>query len=332
LSDVARAAGVSVMTVSNFVRGKPVRAETRKSVAEAIARLNYRPNLSARSLRLAEERSVGIVIADSDPAFLNDPFISRLVSGLSNYLSSLDYTLDVQGVEPGRFENATILRKAGNAALCAILCGPKLLRRRHLAHLQRLDQPVVVFQEVFQSPGANVAIISQDDLSGGRQLGQHLMGKGLRSVLFVRPTLHWCAVEQREKGLRSALADAAPPIVFNTLTAPSERFEDVQQVVSDSLASARPDAIVAATDSMAVAALKACEQAGIRVPANLMIAGFNGFDAWRYTTPTLTTVVSPAYGLGRHAGELLIRRLQTGAFPKRRLALPVHLQIGESTR
>src|SRR4029077_3990154 len=80
LSDVARAAGVSVMTVSNFVRGKPVRAETRKSVAEAIARLNYRPNLSARSLRLAEELSVGIVIADSDPAFLNDPFISRLVS------------------------------------------------------------------------------------------------------------------------------------------------------------------------------------------------------------------------------------------------------------
>ena len=134
------------MTVSNFVRGKPVRAQTRKRVVEAIARLNYRPNLSARSLRLAEEFSVGIVIADDDPAFLNDPFISRLVSGLSNYLSSLDYTLDVQGVEPDRFESATILKKVGNAALCAILCGPKALRKAHLESLQRLDQPVVVFQ------------------------------------------------------------------------------------------------------------------------------------------------------------------------------------------
>ena len=329
---MARAARVSVMTVSNFVRGKPVRAGTRKSVAEAIARLKYRPNISARSLRLSEERSVGIVIADSDPAFLNDPFISRLVSGLSNYLSSLDYTLDVQGVEPDRFENATILRKVGNAALCAILCGPKSLRRRHLENLQRLHQPVVVFQEVLQSPGANVAIISQDDLSGGMQLGQHLLGKRLKSVLFVRPTLQWCAVEQREKGLRSALATAEPAIHFKTLTAPSERFEDVQQVVSESLTHARPDAIVAATDSMAVAALKACEQAGVRVPKDLVIAGFNGFDAWRYTTPTLTTVVSPAYGLGRHAGELLIGRLQSGAFPKRRFVLPVQLQIGESTR
>ena len=68
LSDVAKEAGVSVMTVSNFVRAKPVRLQTRKRVEEAIARLNYRPNVSARSLRLSEEYSVGIVIADSDPA------------------------------------------------------------------------------------------------------------------------------------------------------------------------------------------------------------------------------------------------------------------------
>jgi LacI family transcriptional regulator, galactose operon repressor len=319
------------MTVSNFVRGKPVRTQTRKSVAEAIARLNYRPNVSARSLRLSQESSVGIVIADSDPAFLNDPFISRLVSGLSNYLSSLDYTLDVQGVEPERFQSATILKKIGNAALCAILCGPKGLRRQHLENLQRLDQPVVVFQEVFQSPTQNVAIISQDDLSGGRQLGQHLLRKRLRSVWFVRPTLHWCALEQREKGLRSVLADAGYPIEVKTLTASSERFEDVQQIVSESLLSETPDVIVAATDSMGVAALKACERASVRVPKDLLIAGFNGFDAWRYTTPTLTTVVSPAYEMGRYAGDLLIQRLQTGAFPRRSLVLPVHLQIGEST-
>ncbi|HVW69108.1 MAG TPA: LacI family DNA-binding transcriptional regulator [Steroidobacteraceae bacterium] len=332
LSDVARAARVSVMTVSNFVRGKPVRASTRKSVAEAISRLNYRPNTSARNLRLAEERSVGIVIADSDPAFLNDPFISRLVSGLSNYLSSLDYTLDVQGVEPDRFESATILRKAGNAALCAILCGPKPLRRRHLANLQRLNQPVVVFQEVFQSPGPNVAMINQDDFSGGRQLGQHLLAKRPRSVLFIRPTLQWCAVERREMGLREALVQGSSGILFHTLLAPSERFEDVLQVVTESLRQATPDAIVAATDSMAVAALKACERAGIRVPDRLVVAGFNGFDAWQYTTPTLTTVVSPAYGLGRQAGEQLIARLKTGKFPKRTVTLPVQLQIGESTR
>ena len=332
LGDVARAAGVSVMTVSNFVRGKTLRVRTRKLVEEAIARLNYRPNLSARSLRLAEESSVGIVIADSDPAFLDDPFISRLVSGLSNYLSSLDYTLDIQGIPPDRFANASILNKIGNAALCAILCGPKALRRQNLASLQRLGQPIVVFQEVFPSPAPNVAIISQDDQSGGKQLAQHLRAKKLRSVVFVRPTLDWCAVEQREKGLRSVLCALGSTVDLKTLTAPSERFEDVQRIIVDHLAKRMPDALVAATDSMAVAALKACDLVGVRVPEDMMIAGFNGFDVWRYTSPTLTTVVSPAYEMGRLAGELLIRRLRRGKFPRRNVILPVQLQIGESTR
>jgi len=319
------------MTVSNFVRAKPVRLQTRKLVEEAIARLNYRPNVSARSLRLSEEYSVGIVIADSDPAFLNDPFISRLVSGLSNYLSSLDYTLDVQGVAPEQFENATILNKVGNEALCAILCGPRALRKEQFANLTRLGQPIVVFQEAFHSSAPNVAVVSQDDFSGGKLLGRHLLKKRLRSVVFVRPALDWCALEQREKGLRSVLASAAAPIDVKTLIAPSERFDDVQRTVKDHLAKRTPDAIVAATDSMAVAVLKACELSGIRVPRDLMIAGFNGFDVWRYTSPTMTTVVSPAYEMGRLAGELLIQRLKTGSFAKRSVVLPVRLQAGEST-
>jgi len=331
LSDVAREAGVSVMTVSNFVHAKPVRLKTRKVVEAAVARLNYRPNVSARSLRLSKEYSVGVVIADSDPAYLNDPFISRLVSGLSNYLSGLDYTLDVQGVAPERFENATILRKAGNDALCAILCGPKALRKRHFAYLDRLGQPTVVFREVFQSPSPNVALVGQDDLSGGKQLGQHLLRKRPRLVIFVRPALDWCAVERRELGLRRALASATPAANVTTLIAPSESFEDVQQVVKDYLAKRTPDAIVAATDSMAAAALKACELTGLRVPRDLLLAGFNGFDVWRHTSPTITTVISPAFEMGRHAGELLIERLRTGAFSKRSTVLAVRLQVGEST-
>ena len=188
LRDVARAAKVSVMTVSNVVSGQAnvVRPETRRRVEEAITRLKYRPNLSARSLRLSQAHSVGILIADNDPAYLSDPFISRLVSGLSNFLSSLDYTLDVQGVTPERFENAAILRKAGNDALCAILCGPRPLRLQHLGRLKNLDQPVVVLQEKFDSPSKNVVIVRQDDFAGGEMIGSHLARTRIRSVLFLQ--------------------------------------------------------------------------------------------------------------------------------------------------
>jgi len=332
LADVSRDAGVSVMTVSNVVRGQHqlVKLDTRRRVEESIARLNYRPNLSARSLRLQENRSVGIVIADRDPAFLTDPFISRLVSGLSNYLSGLDYTLDVQGVVPERFESATILRKARNDALCAILCGPKALRKSHFEYLQRLGPPLVVFQEGFTTQSPNVAMLRQDDLKGGALIAGHLLKRRVRSVLFVRPTLEWSAVEQREKGLRAAFAEESGNIEVKSLLSPSEGFEDVEQVVSDYLANRVPDAIVAATDSVAGAVLSACDKRGLSVPKDVAVTGFNGFDVWRYTRPSLTTVMSPAYEMGRQAGELLMERLKKRTFSKRNSVFPVTLHEGAS--
>jgi LacI family transcriptional regulator len=105
----------------------------------------------------------------------------------------------------------------------------------------------------------------------------------------------------------------------------------VHRVIKDYLAKRTPGAIVAATDSMAAAALKACELTGLRVPKDLMIAGFNGFDVCSYTSPTITTVISAAYEMGLLAGVLLVHRLTTGAFSKRSVMLPVRLQVGEST-
>lgn len=331
LADVSHDAGVSIMTVSNVVRGRNdlVKLETRRKVEESIARLGYRPNLSARNLRLSEQRSVGIVIADTDPAFLSDPFISRLVSGLSNYLSGLDYTLDIQGVTPEKFETATILRKAGNDALCAILCGPRELRKSHFDHLQRLGQPVVVFQEVFQSRSAGVALVRQDDMAGGGAIARHLLQRRVRSVVFVRPMLEWCAIERREKGLRSAFSEEKS-VTVKTVIAPTEGFEDVAAAVREYLSTSVPDAIVAATDSLAGAVLSACEAHGLLVPKDVLVTGFNGFDVWRYTRPTLTTVLSPAYEMGRHAGELLLQYLSTGSFSKQNTLFPVSLQQGAS--
>lgn len=321
------------MTVSNVVRGKHdlVKLETRRRVEESIARLNYRPNLSARSLRLSEDRSVGIVIADTDPAFLTDPFISRLVSGLSNHLSGLDYTLDIQGVAPERFESATILKKAGNDALCAILCGPKAVRKEHFEYLQQLGPPVIVFQEVFQPSSPNVAMIHQDDLKAGQLVARHLLTRRIKSLVFLRPMVDWCAIEQREKGIRSVLSKEGKSVDVKTLMSPSENFDDVEQHVREYVMGRIPNAIVAATDSMAVAALKACEAQGLKVPRDILITGFNGFDVWRYTQPALTTVMSPAYEMGRFAGQLLMERLKGKVFSKRTTTFPVSLQVGQSS-
>jgi DNA-binding LacI/PurR family transcriptional regulator len=119
--------------------------------------------------------------------------------------------------------------------------------------------------------------------------------------------------------------------VKRTILAPSEGFDEVQRTVQDHLSSRIPDAIVAATDSMAGAVLKACETQGLQVPKDIRITGFNGFDVACYIQLTLTTVVSPAYEMGRCAGQVLMGRLQGKRFSKRSTVFAVPLQEGEST-
>src|SRR5690606_29924444 len=182
----------------------------------------------------------------------------------------------------------------------------------------------------FPTDSDDVAIIRQDDLGGGRLIARHLLKRRVRSVVFLRPMLDWAAVEQREKGLRTTLAKEGKNIDVKTVLAPSEGFEDVRRTVQEHLSSRVPDAIAAATDSMAAAALKACEAHGLAVPRDIVVTGFNGFDVWRCTSPTLTTVVSPAYEMGRRAGELLTERLKNKTFSRRSIVLPVTLQPGES--
>ena len=110
IRDVAALAGVSLMTVTNVVkkRKSTYGRDAEKRVLDAIETLGYRPNSSAQNLRDSLSRSVGFVISDSNPNFLSDPFISQLVGGLSLHLSSIDYSLDIQGVSPEEFETAIL--------------------------------------------------------------------------------------------------------------------------------------------------------------------------------------------------------------------------------
>ena len=333
LKDVSIAAGVSIMTVSNVIRGRSgdVGDKTREKVEKEIKRLNYRPNASAQNLRASASRSIGMVISDDDPAFLSDPFISQLVSGLSNILSANDYSLDIQGIVPKQFEKANILSKASNDALCAILCGPERERQRNIEFLKSVNQPTVVFQEPVRCRGADIAIIRQEDEGAGHDLGAHLVARKVKKVLFIRPSTDWPAIEQRERGLRLAFDELGRNIDCETIEAASESFEDVQGSIKQYLAHSKLDAIVGANDSMGIAAMRMCEELGFKVPRDIKVAGFNGFLGWNLATPTLTTVVSPVYEMGRRAGEVLLKRLNTGQFERKNIVFPTELVVGDST-
>jgi len=332
LRDVADFTNVSVMTVSNVVNKKFqfVGKSTRKEVERAIKTLKYVPSATSRKLRSMQEFSIGMIIMDNSPAFLVDPFISQLVAGLSNHLSENNYTLTVQGVPPEDFQSASIFSIAGTDALCAILCGAEPERRRNVNFLLGHHQPVVIFQDTLILNKSGIATVNQDDEKGGHMIASHVLSQGAEKLLFIRPLIQWPAIEKRERGIRSAVA-VNKGSALEVLKCEEATFQQTQAALAKYLATSElPDAILGGTDAMGIAALRYCQDQGYSVPEQIAVTGFNGFAACNYSTPSLTTVVSPAYEMGEHAGQLILNRLQTGRFSARHTLFPVSFRQGGS--
>ncbi|MDQ0395891.1 DNA-binding LacI/PurR family transcriptional regulator [Labrys monachus] len=320
------------MTVSNVVNkrfgsmGKDVRAEVERAISE----LGYRPNASGRSLRLAKRFSIGMVVVDESPTFLADAFITRVVAGLSNYLSQRDYGLVVQGMSARTLPQSALVRRHETDALCVLMSGPASRRRRLLERLAKPGHPVVVLQDV-GSDSDGVISIRQDDFGGARELAQHMLSRGGRDFVFMAPDVEWPAIEQRIAGVTSALQGDARS-TFAVVNCADGGFSDSQAAIARYVAqSGWPNAIMGGNDQMGISALKWVIDQGLRVPEDILVSGFNAFDTWQYTQPMLTTVISPAYEMGASAGAAILDMLEGNLPSERHRLFPVKLQPGGST-
>jgi LacI family transcriptional regulator len=335
IRDVAAMADVSMMTVSNYVNGKFqfMSAKTRARVAREIKRLKYRPHLAGRDLRLAKRLTIGMIIFDESPTFLADPFNTYIVAGLSNYLSTQEYGVLLQGLTPDNFKHSPIFKSERTDGICVIMSsGTDSLRRSLLKLLKSLGQPLVVFQEPGRLSGADTCVIRQDDRDGGRQVGEHLLQRGAKRLLMLQPALNWPAIRERERGIRDALSKSRKATTLTVVKCGDSGFGDTQWSLASAIDSGGlPDAIVAGNDQMGIAAMKLVRDRGYRVPDDVLITGFNAFDFWQYTDPLLTSVHSPSYELGARGGEELLRRLNQGKFGTHDVVFPVRIMQGGST-
>ncbi|MCT8972947.1 LacI family DNA-binding transcriptional regulator [Microbaculum marinisediminis] len=333
IKDVAREAGVSAMSVSNVLNGRGRISEaTANHIREVVERLGYRPSVAARRLRLSQQWTIGMLIVVEDPDFLSDLFITAQVTGLTNYLTANSYSLILRGMKPSDFRTTGLFQDIEADGMVAILSGDRVQRDWFVRELSALRVPLVLLQEHHLPDQPDCAIISQDDFDGGRQVGRHLVERGVRSGWMLMPHVEWPAMRARMDGAASAFADAGLP-ELRIVDCGDESFDVSYQATLAALeAGPVPDAIIGGNDQMAIAAIKACRATGLRVPEEIQITGFNAFEIWRYVDPILTTVRSAAHALGERAAKELIARLQAGHFKKREIVLPVDFQPGKSTR
>lgn len=273
-----------------------------------------------------------MVIVDESEAYLADGFAANMVPGFTDTLNHRGYSAVIHGCRRNEFGKSVVVQNLEVDGYCMFLSGTVSERQFITAQIEALNQPVVLVEETAIPSSPNFAVVRQDDFGGGQQLADHLLARNAQNILFLMPELVWPAIEARVAGMRGGLKSAGSKAQLTLLKTPSEKFDEVMLALDKYLSSQpKPDAIACANDQMGIAAMHALESRGLKIPGDVMVTGFNGFEYRRYAKPLLTSIKSSAREIGIAAAEVLIERVENGAFKTNEILLPISLLLGDST-
>ncbi len=323
--DVARESKVSVFTVSAVVNKKAhVRKKLRERVEAAIRKLNYRPNLLARSLAEQKTHTIGMVVPD-----IGNPFFPMVVRGAEDAAQKRGYNLllcnsdDTQVREESALELLLSKRVDGillTKAICEL--SPSINQM-----IQEMKVPIVLVMRTY--PKISKDAIISDDYKGAYEAVSHLARAGRQRIGLIGGPLKVSNGKARFEGFHDALKDNKLPFDSALVIEGDYRIESGYRA-GNSLLSHRPDGVYVANYLMTVGFLKAAEEMGLRCPEDFGLVSFDDYPWLGIFRPRLTTVELPKYQLGFEAAELLLDRIAGKTGPSvLRMLLP-ELRVRES--
>ena len=327
MKEVAEHAKVSLSTVSYVVNNSgPVAADRRARVLAAVRELRYTPNEAARRLKRRSALAIGLFVPD-----LMNQFFALLAQGVERAATERDVLVVLsapEGNDEAESRNARLLRSQRVDGV--IYLSGTAASTSSLLELTSLG-PVVLVDE--RRPGLDLPAVLSDGRRGAREIARYVLDQGHERVAVIAgPASSWTA-EQRLAGYREAFAalghDPDQMAVF---------VGDYHQASGRELAALalggpardRPTALLCANDLMAIGVLEHCKAAGLRVPEDVSIVGFDDIPVAAMLTPRLTTVSQPAVEMGYRATTLLLDLIKGGVAHHNDELLPVVLQIRDS--
>ena len=333
VKQVAEHAGVSPMTVSNYVnrRFDLMSDKMRERVGKSVSELNYRRNFGAHSLRTSQAWSIGIVVVDRSDHYLSDGYTTQIISGFSNRLNQKGYSVLLQGITPEDFHSSNFLQNLRTDAIAVLLSGSDKDRLAQFEIIQQLDQPTLVFLEIPGTGKPTVCTVKQDETAGARALAEKVLENAKQHVVILTSGLNeWAAVNDRVEGMLATLKNAGVDHVC-VLKCGDCGVEDVQRVLKNYVAaSGLPEAVMCINDTMALAVLDYFKQSSFSVPEDVRVTGYNAFGLHLLSWPRLTTVRSPAYKMGEIGADELLHCLDHGTFTQTTITCPIELIEGAS--
>ncbi|MFI9758870.1 LacI family DNA-binding transcriptional regulator [Streptomyces sp. NPDC051963] len=323
MTEVARAAGVSQKTVSRVVNGEPhVSPEVRDRVLRVIRELDYRPNNAARALLLGRYRRIGVV---SLGTALYGP--SALLSALERAMQRAGYSFALAGTLEGQRVSVAVEALLEQGVDGIVLSEP--IDDGTPLRLSA-DVPVVSLGEGVELTEGVGAVVGADGVAAARMATEHLLALGHRTVWHLPGPQDWFAARDRLRGWREALAAAGapePPLPTAGDWTPASGYAAGRQLAQLSDVTA----VFAGNDDMAIGALRAFAEAGLSVPGDVSVVGYDDIPAAPYLSPPLTTVRQDFTAVADHAVDTLIAMIEGTSRPDRHAALAVELAVRSST-
>ena len=295
IRDVAAGAGVSVATVSRVFNGKgPIRQETIQRVLDVAAALQYVPHAGARSLSTRSTRTIGVVLPD-----LHGEFFSEVIRGIDLEARKSGYHVLLSGSHADREEMRAVVQAVRGLVDGLIVMSPDLDADALIDEVPR-GLPVVLLN----AKTAARPSITIDNASGARDVVDHLASLGHERIAFIAGPEQNADAEQRRRGFRAGVrAHRIEAVeIAGNFTEDSGHDAGLEILTLRP----RPTAVFAANDSMALGALSAFREAGLGVPEQMALVGFDDIPIARFLDPPLTTVKVPIADLGRRGLQLLL--------------------------
>ena len=325
IKDVAREARVSVATVSRALNGHDsVTSATREHVGAIAKRLRYVPHAAARSLITRRTETLGVVLPD-----LHGEFFSELIRGIDGAAREHGLHLLVSSSHGSASETGAALRALSGRVDGILIMSPHAAET-HLADDLPTSAPVVLMNT--RSQDDHYLSLAIDNHSGAWTMVDHLVGAGYQRIALVNGPNENFDAQERLRGYRDALAHFAEGSYPQVLDGDFSEESGHRAGVAIAAMMPRPDAVFAANDMMAVGCLRAFAEAGLRVPHDIAVAGFDDIPIARFVVPGLTTMRVNIAELGGRAARALIASISNPQSTQSHQVLSPELMVRGSTQ
>ncbi len=328
--DIAESLNLSSATVSRGLKDHPaLRKETKKRILEKAHELGYRHNHFASNLRRSRTNTIGVIVPR-----LNSYFMSSVIAGVEKVVNEAGYNLVIsQSLESSGKEKVninTMFHTRVDGLLVSLAYDTE--DDAHFRMILDKNIPLIFFDRVFEHPLSTCVVI--DNFAAGYEMTQHLIRQGRKRIAHITANLKRNVYAERLDGYKQALADHGlqydESLLFVNNLTDSECIGSVRSMIDSG---ALPDGIFCSNDSSAVTCIRELKAAGIRIPGQVAIGGFNNEPIATVVEPNLTTVNYPGREMGEVCANILIRRLsEPNHADTNRVVLRHQLIVRESSK